>query len=169
MANTYIAIATVTVGSGGAATIEFTSIPGTYTDLLVKYSIRTDRSAVSDGLDLTFNNNNSNYTYRYLLGDGSSASSASGSAKVFGQVNGDTGTASTFGNGEVYIPNYAGNNNKSFSNDSLSENNATSANAWLGANLWSDTSAITSIKFTPQLGSNFKQYSTATLYGIKNS
>jgi hypothetical protein len=42
MANTYEAIATVTVGSGGATDIEFTSIPGTYTDLLIKSSLRSD-------------------------------------------------------------------------------------------------------------------------------
>jgi hypothetical protein len=37
----YEAIATVEVGSGGAADIEFTSIPATYTDLVVKLSVRT--------------------------------------------------------------------------------------------------------------------------------
>jgi hypothetical protein len=36
MANTYEAIATVEVGSGGTANIEFTSIPATFTDLIVK-------------------------------------------------------------------------------------------------------------------------------------
>jgi len=169
MANTYSLISSVTVGSGGAASIAFTSIAATYTDLLIKFSIITNHSGVSDGLDLTFNSNASSYTYVYLLGDGSSASSSTGSAKVFAQVNGNTSTASTFGNGEVYIPNYASSNNKSFSTDSVSETNATGANAWLGANLWANSAAITSISLTPQIGTSFNQYSTAYLYGISNA
>jgi hypothetical protein len=169
MANTMTLIASSTVGSGGSANITFSSIAATFTDLCVKFSIRTNRSAVNDGLDLTFNSNNLNYTYLYLLGDGSSASSATGSAKVFAQVNGNTSTASTFGNGEVYIPNYASSNNKSFGTDSVAETNATAVNAWLGANLWTNSSAITSIVLTPQLGTSFNEYTTAYLYGVKNA
>lgn len=169
MANTYLKIASVTVGAGGAANIEFTSIPATYDDLLLKFSTRTDRSAAADGLNLVFNANNANYTYTYLLGDGSSASSATGAATVFAQTSGNTSTASTFGSLEIYVPSYAGSTNKAFSTDSVSENNATAANAWLGANLWSNTAAITSIRITSQLGTNLLQHSTAVLYGIKRT
>ena len=42
MADTYTLISSVTVGAGGASSIDFTSIPATYTDLLVKFSLRTD-------------------------------------------------------------------------------------------------------------------------------
>jgi len=75
-------------------------------------------------------------------------------------------TASTFASGEMYIPNYAGSNSKSFSADSVQETNASLAYSYLIAGLWSDSSAINSIALTPLTG-NFAQHSTATLYGIK--
>jgi hypothetical protein len=77
-------------------------------------------------------------------------------------------TASTFNNADLYIPNYAGSNNKSFSIDSVSENNGTAAVASLFAGLWSQTAAITSITLTSRNG-NFDQYSTAYLYGVNNA
>jgi len=52
--------------------------------------------------------------------------------------------------------------------DSVDETNATAAPMYMVAGVWNQTSAITSIKFTPNTG-NFAQYSSATLYGISNS
>ena len=174
MATTYEAIATVTVGSGGAASIEFTSIPATFTDLAIKASLRSDTASYAfEFIKLTFNNNTSNdYSSRYVRGNGASASSSSvgpGNHIEVEMVNGDTATASTFGSSDIYIPNYGGSAAKSISSDSVSENNNTTAYASLLAGITTATSAITSIKLTPSLGSNWKQYSTATLYGIKNS
>ena len=169
MATTYQLISSVTVGSGGAASMAFTSIPATYTDLVVKISGRTNHSGYADGMDLTFNSNASSYTYKYFQGDGSTVSTGTGSAKVFGRTNASTSTASTFGNTEVYISNYASSNNKSFSIDSVVENNATSGDDWLAGNLWSNSAAITSISITPQVGTTFLEYSTAYLYGISNA
>jgi hypothetical protein len=175
MANTYIAIATVTVGSGGASSIDFTSIPATYTDLCLLYSIRSAGSY--DNVSIRFNSNTSSYSTRRLLGNGSSVSSDTasgvsgnpGSAALCGAIPGTSQTANTFGNQLVYIPNYASSNYKSVSCDSVDENNATGANTELTASLWSNTSAITSIRLLGYHGNNFAQYSTATLYGIKNS
>ena len=165
MALTYTAIATVTVGSGGAANIQFTSIAASWTDLLIKISGRSDANNV--GIDIALNGVTTNQSYRRLRGDGSAASSTTLTALRV--INGySTATANTFGNTEVYIPNYAGSTNKSLSADGVNENNATEAYADLGAGLWSNTAAITSITLTPNLG-NFAQYSTATLYGIKNT
>ena len=169
MAFTYKAIATVTVGSGGASNIEFTSIPGTYTDLVIKYSARCDQSGVAPTFtNITFNSNTSSYTYRRIYGDGSSATSSSGSAQYIDNIAGTGATASTFTNVETYIPNYAGSNNKSYSTDVALENNGTTAHTALYAGLWSNTAAITSVKLSPATG-NYVQYTTATLYGIKNS
>lgn len=70
----------------------------------------------------------------------------------------------------MYFPNYAGSNAKSFSADYVTENNATSALIGLVALLWNQTSAITSMNFEGYYsGDKFDQYSTVTLYGIKNS
>jgi len=171
MATTYQAIATVEVGSGGAANIEFTSIPATYTDLLLKISSRGNTDLGTPALKIVINSDTgNNYTYRLLYGSGSAAASLSGTlAYAYSGAANDPGdTANTFGNVEIYIPNYAGSNKKSISTDGITENNATAAIAALVAGLWDSTAAITSLTITID-GSNLVQYSTATLYGIKNS
>jgi hypothetical protein len=168
--DTFIKIASVTVGSGGASTIDFTSIPSTYTDLFLKISGRNTQP--SSILYLTFNGSTSGYSYRRLYGNGSSAASDSASSTssiAFIAFQVSTYTANTFSSSEVYVPNYAGSNHKSVSIDEVTENNATLSVAALDAGLWANTAAITSITLTPDSSGNFAQYSTATLYGIKNS
>jgi hypothetical protein len=174
MANTFVKIASVTVGSGGAASIDFTSIPSTYTDLCVKMSFRQDIDFSNDGniIAIEFNSAGSaSFSGKLLFGTGSAAGSAGTYLNaVYYTSNPSDYTSNTFGNGEIYIPNYAGSQNKSFSSDSVYENNATAARQGLQAGLWSSSSAITSVKLSPFTGGGkFVQYSTATLYGIKNS
>jgi hypothetical protein len=171
MATTYEAIATVTVGSGGAATIAFTSIPATYTDLCVLLSVRSDRTFyVNDSLGLEVNGSTSNRSGRVLYGNGGSAGSTTTTSEIgYAALTAAGATANTFSNILVYCPNYAGSNNKSFSSDGVSENNGAEAYTTLNAWLWSDTAAVTSLTFKSATGNNFVQYSTATLYGIKNS
>jgi hypothetical protein len=169
MANTYTLISSVTVGGGGASNIEFTSIPATYTDLVVKTSLRNTSNA-STFTKLTFNGSTSSLSYRYLLGNGSAASSGNASTTFIyaGDHDGTNETANTFANTEIYIPNYAGSGNKSVSVDSVTENNATAATAMLTAGLWANSAAITQVTLTPG-ANNFAQYSTAYLYGISNA
>jgi hypothetical protein len=167
MANTYTPIATVEVGSGGAADIEFTSIPGTYTDLAIKLSVRTGFAGVADDMLLTLNGSASGFSNRYIYGNGSSVFSATAYGNLVGNPVGSTATANTFSNIEIYFPNYASSNEKSYSVDSVSENNATAANAFIIAGKNTTVSAITSLSVAGS--SNFVEYSTATLYGIKNS
>jgi hypothetical protein len=78
-------------------------------------------------------------------------------------------TANTFNNLYCYIPNYASSSQKSVILDISQEDNQAEAYNQLYANLWTGTSAITSMRFTEQNGFNIVQYSSATLYGIKNS
>jgi len=168
MPTTFTKIASVSVGVLGAASIDFSSIPSTYTDLVLKISARTTRVDFSDAISLSINGSSANQTSRYLEGGGTAA--GSGSLSSFRtQASAATSTSNTFGNSEFYIPNYAGSNNKSASSDGVSENNATSASAWLVANLWSQTAAINQLTITDLNSATFVQYTTATLYGIKNS
>jgi hypothetical protein len=169
MANTYTLIASSIVGSGGTATVTFSAIPSTYTDLKLVYSARATVAGTQEFINISFNSNTSNYSLRSLQGDGSAASSNNWNFRWIGYAVGSTATASTFSNGELYIPNYLSSNNKSFSGDNVAERNDTNAQSILTANLWSDTAAITSIDLTMQGGSNFVQYSTFYLYGISNS
>ena len=169
MANTFVKIATVNA-SGSSSTIDFTSIPSTYTDLVVKISARsTSGAAVYAQVDMTFNGTSTNRTNRMLYGTGSAAASTNGTNFTW-EVNGAASTASTFANSEIYIPNYAGSTNKSFSIDSVQETNATASYADLLAGLWASTAAINQITITMNATYvNFAQYSTATLYGISKS
>ncbi len=158
-------IQTVTVGSGGAASIEFTSIPGTFTDLYIVFSGRSNRSATFDNIRVQPNGATTGVSSRILYGSGSGASSFT-EAYVSGYTNADSSTASTFGNSSIYIPNYAGSSQKSFSIDSVSENNATAATQAITAGLWTGTSAITSIILDQGDGTTWLQYTSASLYGI---
>jgi hypothetical protein len=174
MANTYIQIgSTVTVGASPQASIEFTSIPATYTDLFVVLSGRGNNAAVNVSLQMQFNNDTaSNYNYKAIQGAGSGSPNSFGSTgtNIFcSSMPSANSTSSTFGNVGIYIPNYAGSTQKSVSIDSVGENNATEAYANIVAGLWTGTAAITSIKFTLYSSNSFVQYSTASLYGIKNS
>lgn len=165
MADTFIKIARVDVGAGGATTFDFTSIPSTYTDLCLKISCRTSNATTAEVANISFNGSSSSISVRFIYGSGSSATSATSTSYAI-WTGGANATANTFGNAEMYFPNYAGSSNKSWSADSVSENNATEAYANLFAGLWSNTSAINRITLTAGAGSNFAQYSSATLYGI---
>lgn len=163
MANeTMTLISTVTVGSGGATGINFGSIPGSFTDLLVKISSR-EASTANFAVSFGFNTTALNQTSRFLQGTGSSVSSSSTTDVTF-LLAGNSATSNTFGSAEIYIPNYAGSTFKSLSIDSVSENNATLSFQRLTAGLWSNTAAITSINLGA--GTLFAEYSSASLYGI---
>ena len=170
MPDTFIKIASVTVGSGGASSIDFTSIPSTYTDLCLKVSARSNKSgAGADWAKIAFNGVATNQTLRALYGSGSTAGSYTDTA-IYASTNSNSQTISTFGNTEFYISNYAGSANKSVSGDGTSETNASTNNDLiLIAGLWSSTAAINQIGLTPFTGTAWLQYTTATLYGISKS
>ena len=169
MANTFELIASYTVGSGGTASIDFTSIPSTYTDLVLKVSLRGQYADNWMDCYLRFNGSSSSYSDRVLYGTGSSAASLSESASGINlRVEGSTPTANTFASIDAYIPNYLSSNYKSVSADVVTENNGTTAIAQLIAGLWSNTAAINQITLVPYSG-NWVQYSTAYLYGVSNA
>jgi hypothetical protein len=183
MANTYTLIQSVTVGSGGAATVSFSSIPQTYTDLVIVGSVRststTSNTGEYDPMAYRFNATTSGYTAITLQGSGSTALSASlttgtGSAGgTYGRMNNSginnslSGT-SMFSSFNWYIPNYAGSANKSWSFEYVEERNTTTTFTELTAGLWSNTAAITEITLG-LLVANYAQFSSFSLYGIKNS
>jgi hypothetical protein len=146
-----------------ASQIEFTSIPQTFTDLVVLASLRGDETPF---LSLRFNGSTSNFTNRQLSGEGSPVSSFTRTDTFAGYITQPSQTANTFASYGLYIPNYAGSTNKSFSIDYVTENNATTAFQGLVAGLWSDTSAITSIQFAIFGAGNYVAGSTISLYGV---
>lgn len=149
------------------ASITFSSIPQTYTDLLLVFSARSNRtSAPVDTVRARFNGVTTGYNYRALEGTGSGTSSFTSTSFNAGIAATDNCTASTFGNSSLYIPNYTSANAKSGSADGVSENNATGANQFLTVSYSTATAAITSIEIAPETGTQFNQYTSATLFGI---
>jgi hypothetical protein len=159
---TYQLIATAT-GTGSSGVLTFSTIPSTYTDLVLKYSLRSDTGG---NTEMTIKLNSTVITQRNLLGNGSTASSTTNAYTV---VNATGSTASTYTSGEIYIPNYLSTVAKSLSSDAVEENNGTTARAQLTAGLASTvTSAVTTINLTDLYG-NWTTASTAYLYGVKSS
>lgn len=153
--------------SAAASSIDFSNIPQGYTDLKVVLSVRnTTATTVGNiALQLKVNNGTTNYTGKQLYGT-TSAGSLSPNNTNIGTIVSANDTTSTFSSVEVYIPNYAGSTAKSYSIDSVSENNSSTAYELdLLAKLQSATTAITSLNFVCS-SDNFAANSTATLYGI---
>ena len=172
MPKQYACLAEVTVGAGGAASIDFNSIPQTYTDLIVKISTRSTATGGPESYFVyaSFNGLTTNRTYRRLEAYGGGVGSDSASNYPVAVTGGSGGTTSTFNNGTFYIPNYSSSTiEKTYSADWASENNSTTSfDIGFIAGIWNVTSAITSISLTISTG-NMAQYSTVSLYGITNS
>jgi sarcosine oxidase delta subunit len=160
--------------SSSAASVTFSSIPATYTDLVLKAATRGDDGAVSYAdVFYWFNNDRgSKYSWTYLSGSGTAASSSRNAATTeinMYRVGTRAGaTANTFGSWELYIPNYAGTTGKPVSTFGASENNTTAAYITAEADYISLTSAITRIDIG-SYSTNFVSGSSFYLYGISNA
>lgn len=168
MANTYTAIATTTVGAGGASSIDIQNIPNTYNDLLLVLSLRGSTNSWNSHR-LYFNNSNSSLSYVYLLGDGANASASSGANGYIGTIGGTNTTTNTFSSSCIYIPNYTSSYNKSYAVENVAENNATTGYLAVVAGMWTSSSVINRITIVSDGAANWVQYSSATLYGISNT
>ena len=170
MPNTFELIASSTVGAGGAASISFTGIASTWTDLMLMFSCRASNASNYNDTSVTVTGGTYNTGKVLYAINGSTVGTYSpGSDPFFAYVTAGNNTANTFGNGYVYIPNYTSTNNKSLSGDSVGENNGTNTILALSAGLYTSSSALTAITLTPSASATFVQYSTAYLYGVKNA
>jgi hypothetical protein len=149
-----------------AASISFTSIPQTFTDLVVISSCRTNRAATGDFLKVNINGSGANQTSRSLYGTGAEAIAFTSSVVFISVATSANQTANTFGNSTAYIPNYAGATNKIISLDGVSENNATAVDLTISSGLWSQTAAITSLEILSTNSATLQIGSTISLYGI---
>jgi hypothetical protein len=171
----YESIQTVTVGGAGAASVDFTSIPSTYSHLQIRAIARSAAAGSSITANTRFYINgdttSANYTYHRLSGQGSTATAAGGTSlpgAYPGSVTPENGALSNLFAGYVIdILDYA-NTNKNKTIRSLAGSDANgSGTIWFGSMAWLSTSAITSLSFNIESGSNFAQYSSFALYGIK--
>lgn len=167
MANTQVLIETKTLSSS-ASSLSFTSIPSTYTDLLIKISARSDTGAAFAGLVIAPNGLSTNYTLRWF-GD-AGGGPVSYTQTTFGYnhlcyIPGGGATTSIFGNAEIYVSNYTSANNKQFQTLGANENNVTGIYQGYSAGTWASSATISSLTFST--GGNFVTNSSFSLYGIK--
>lgn len=161
---TYTPIATQTLTSA-AANITFSSIPGTYTDLILVSN--ASNVSTDSNLNLQFNSDTaSNYSSTRFSGDGSTATSATTANLVYIVAGRANATGSIAANSIVNIMNYA-NTTTYKSVLTRSNNSASIVGAYAG--LWRNTAAITSILIYSNNAANISAGSTFTLYGIKSA
>jgi hypothetical protein len=177
MPATYTLIASNTLSSA-AASVTFSAIPGTYTDLVLSVTGRTDiNNDNGDSLRIRLNNATSSTSRTFLQGFATGATSgrsSGGNTNISAEtvLVGDTATASTFSSAELYFPSYTSSANKVISAYGVTENNASgivSAYIATTAMLYQLTSAIDTILLSPANAANFKSGSSFFLYGIKSS
>jgi hypothetical protein len=158
--------------TGTAASVTFSSIPSTYTDLVLRFSSRSDNATTYETIKLTYNNNTSSiYSTTRLIAEVSAVSSTRQASRAnFNDPynNGTSSTSSTFSNVEIYIPSYTASQNKPISAFGVAENNASDAGIRAIADLFGSTTAISSIEIANFSG-NFVSGSSFYLYGLKNS
>jgi len=159
--------------SSSAASVTFSAIPATYTDLVLRYAARSTLN--STDTYVTFNGSSAtNYSATFVGANTTTAASSRETSATYANniwtMNRSTTTASTFSSAELYIPSYTVSQNKPFSGTGVIENNSatTGFNLAATAMLWRVTSAITSITITPETGS-FVADSSFYLYGISNA
>ena len=157
--STEVVIASTTLGSA-ATTIDFTSIPATYTDLKLVFVCTT--SAPTNARFRFNSDTGSNYSYTALGGDGSTASSfgSAGTSFYFTAFGTTSTTIPHFYSVDVFS--YAGSTNKTLLLSETSDDNGSGSTA-RSVQLWRNTSAVTSINI---FGATFSTGTVATLYGI---
>lgn len=173
VATSFESISTVTVGSGGAANVEFTSIPSTYAHLQIRIFGRSNRTSVIDAVNVRFNGDTGfYYAEHWLYGDGSSAlayGSGGTSLMSTARIAGDSAGSNVFGSIIIDVLDYT-NTNKFTTIRSLggTDNNGSGEVDFISG-LWRNTNAVTSITLYPGTSTDWKQYSHVALYGIKSA
>ena len=160
---TYTPISTQTLGSA-AASITFSSIPGTYTDLRL---VLTCTTSVADIVAMNFNSDAGiNYSSCYIYGTGATASGGSFTGRSLCFLHGNGVTSTTVpSNFEADIFSYAGSTNKTYLATAGLDFNG-SGTVELTCGLWRSTAAITNIKLSLNNANNFSTGTIATLFGI---
>jgi len=172
--SSFESIATVAVGSGGASSVEFTSIGTDWTHLQVRFIGKSTRASGFNDFLVTLNGDTSaSYALHLLYGNGSTVT-ATGVAnqstyvRILANAIPSADTTNMFAAGIVDILDYA-NTNKAKTLRALGGNDLNgSGYLTLGSVLWTNTNAITSLKFTPETF-NWGQYTHFALYGIKGA
>ena len=162
--------------TSSAASVTFSAIPATYTDLVVRVSARNagTANAYPSIMRVRLNSDTSSlYSSTYLYGqDGTAGSFSESNTDRIGAYasNSNTSTSNTFSNVEIYIPSYTASQNRPVSVNGAAEINATTANInAASAGLYRSTTAVSSITLSSGNSQDFVSGSSFYLYGISNA
>ena len=168
MPNTYTLISSNVLASS-AASVTFSAIPSTYTDLVLRVSGRSANVSNFDNPRITLNGSSSTFSRTEIYAESGAVGSERAADRIIGVIPAANATSNTFGSMEFYLPSYTSSTNKPYGNYSVTENNSTTQSIWVLAGLWSTTSAINEISISLQSAGNFVSGSSFYLYGISNS
>jgi hypothetical protein len=167
----YDALATVTVPSGGLASVTFAGIPNTYKHLQIRGIARSNRASTRDGVKVTVNGNTSNFTYHNLYGEGTTTVSqavTNQSEIVLNDISGANASANIFGAIVIDVVDYASTSKyktiRSFGGSDVAIGGLLGLSSGF---YFGNTNAITSITLQAYIGTNLAEYSSFTLYGVK--
>lgn len=163
-------INSVSVGSGGQPTVEFTNIPQTYDDLVIVISARgtSNSGNAQNFFAIRPNGSTTGYTHRRLFQD---VTTVAADTAVWIFMPSSLATANVFGSCQIHVSNYKTSSNKFILSESIQETNSTSVNNGLHSTLWANSASITSLQLTSVINSNgssstFAENTTAYLYGV---
>ena len=170
--NAYESIASVNVGVLGQSSVVFSSIPSGYKHLQLRTIGRTDRVSTTDNLKITLNGDTGSnyYLSHFIFGDGSTATAGNDGAGTYAlnyRLTAATAGASIFGAIVTDILDYTSTNKNKTIRALGGQDRNGAGELFFSSALWTQTSAITSITLAPLTGTNFVQYSSFALYGIK--
>lgn len=155
-------IASSTVGSGGTSSIDFTSIPQTYTDLFVVLSARFSGQG---NARLNLNSSASGFSSRVVYSFATNAPLSYTDTVGLGRATDVGFQANNFGAMQVHLPNYRSGVSKPFSADAFAAN-YNGGYIVLTGGVWANNAAITSMSLLPPSSRTFLENTTAYLYGV---
>jgi hypothetical protein len=176
-AGVFESIATIGVGSAGATSVTFSSIPSDYTHLQLRiYSKCNSAGAALDEIALTFNGDTgTNYSWHFVYGGNNSVNNGNAATAAFIRCAFTPragAQAYAFAGYVIDIADYA-NTNKNKTIKSLGgvdlNNTSTASAVGIKSGVWRSNSAITSLSLKPEGSSSFVHYSHFALYGIRTS
>jgi hypothetical protein len=157
--------------TGNQTSVTFSSIPSTYSHLQIRVTAKTDRALNRDTALLTFNSDTgTNYVAHALFGDGSSAQAqyqAPAQSIQLYRIAGNSSATNIFGTLIIDLLDYTSTNKNTTVRALGGVDTNGAGEIWLNSGLWLNTAAVSTIRLAPGNATNFLQYSTFSLYGVK--
>lgn len=172
MPATYVSLASTVLGSNQTSVV-FSGISSSYTDLVLKVSVRSNNALPTENIGIRLNGDTTSVRYVNIFDYGTNSPSVAtqeGPAAFFYAV-GSTAVANTFGTAEIYLPTYTTSQPRTFYVHSASQDNVVPATYSNYGSIitYDQTTIISSVTLVPQAGTHFLTNSSFYLYGIKNS